>query len=69
VEDDVEHLQISKDQDAQIRHKSADSFFFGYKTHLAMSEEPIITAAFITTGEKTMASNCRHSLKKARQQA
>ncbi|MDQ0880538.1 hypothetical protein QFZ73_001549 [Peribacillus sp. V2I11] len=53
VADDIEQLRISKDQDAKIGHKSADSSFFGYKTHIAMSEERIITAATITTGEKT----------------
>jgi hypothetical protein len=52
VADDIEHLQISEDQDAKVGHKTADSSFFGYKTHLAMSEERIITAATITTGEK-----------------
>lgn len=35
------------------RIETADSSFFGYKTHIAMSEERIITAATITTGEKT----------------
>ena len=52
VADDVEHLQISADPDAKVGHKSADSSFFGYKTHMAMSEERIITAATITTGEQ-----------------
>lgn len=52
VEDDVEQLRISQDQDARIGHKSADSSFFGYKTHIAMTEERIITAAIVTTGEK-----------------
>ena len=52
LDDDIEHLQISKDEDARIGHKTADSSFFGYKTHIAMSEERIITAATITTGEK-----------------
>lgn len=52
VEEDIEHLRCSTDPDAKIGHKSADSSFFGYKTHLAMSEERIITAAVITTGEK-----------------
>jgi len=51
--DDIEHLQIAEDTDAKLGHKTADSSFFGYKTHLAMSEERIITAAIITTGEKT----------------
>ncbi|MBP1917536.1 hypothetical protein J2Z23_004543 [Lederbergia galactosidilyticus] len=52
VEDDIEHLQSVKDQDAKVGHKTADSSFFGYKSHLAMSEERIITAAVITSGEK-----------------
>lgn len=52
VTDDIEHLQSSKDQDAKVGHKTADSSFFGYKTHIAMSEERVITAATITTGEK-----------------
>jgi hypothetical protein len=42
-----------KDPDAKVGHKTADSSFFGYKTHLAMNEERIITAATITTGEKS----------------
>jgi Transposase DDE domain len=52
VADDIEHLRISKDKDAKVGHKTTDSSFFGYKTHIAMSEERIITAAIITTGEK-----------------
>jgi len=52
LDDDIEHLQISSDADAKIGHKTADSSFFGYKTHIAMTEERIITAATITTGEK-----------------
>jgi transposase len=52
VEDDLEQLRISEDQDARVGHKSADSSFFGYKTHIAMTEERIITAAVVTTGEK-----------------
>lgn len=52
VEDTQENLTLSKDTDAKIGHKSAESSFFGYKTHLAMTEERIITAAVITSGEK-----------------
>lgn len=51
-EDTQEQLTFSKDKDAKIGHKSAESSFFGYKTHLAMSEERIITAAVVTSGEK-----------------
>jgi len=50
--DDIELLQTSADPDAKVGHKSADSSFFGYKTHIAMNEERIITAATITTGEQ-----------------
>jgi transposase len=52
VEDTQENLTVSKDKDAKTGHKSADSSFFGYKTHLAMTEERIITAAVVTSGEK-----------------
>jgi transposase len=52
IEDVQENITLSRDQDAKIGHKSADSSFFGYKTHLAMTEERIITAAVITSGEK-----------------
>ena len=53
VEDYTEQLQFSADPDARVGHKTADSSFFGYKTHIAMSDERIITAAIVTTGEKS----------------
>lgn len=50
---DIEdHYVTSKDEDARVGHKSEDDSFFGYKTHIAMSDERIITAATITSGEK-----------------
>lgn len=53
VSDNLEHLETAKDEDAKTGHKTADTSFFGYKTHIAMTEERIITAATITSGEKT----------------
>lgn len=53
--DDIEAQSqgvISKDMDARIGHKSAETSFFGFKTHLAMTEERIITGAVVTSGEK-----------------
>ena len=51
--DDTEvELEYSKDKDAKVGHKTADTAFFGYKTHIAMTPERIITAATITSGEK-----------------
>jgi len=52
VQDDIEQINFSKDTDAKVGHKAADTSFFGYKTHIAMTEERIITSATITTGEK-----------------
>ncbi|MBA3971830.1 MAG: IS1182 family transposase [Bacteroidetes bacterium] len=52
VEDTQDNLVFSKDTDAKTGYKSADSSFFGYKTHIAMTEERIITAAIVTSGEK-----------------
>lgn len=52
VEDTQENYTLSKDMDARVGHKTADSSFFGYKTHLAMTEERIITAAIVTSAEK-----------------
>src|SRR5690606_11084233 len=52
IEDTKEYCRLSKDDQARLGHKSVDSSFFGYKTLLAMTEERIITAAVVTTGEK-----------------
>ena len=53
TEDNLEELKLSRDEDARIGHKTTDSSFFGYKTHIAMSDERIITGVTVTTGEKT----------------
>lgn len=52
MEDTEIELEYSKDQDARVGHKTADTSFFGYKTHIAMTPERIITAATITSGER-----------------
>ena len=45
--------EYSKDKEARTGHKTADTSFYGYKNHLAMTEEErLITAATITSGEK-----------------
>lgn len=52
VDDIKDHFTTSVDRDARIGHKSTESSFFGYKTHVAMSPERVIVAATVTTGEK-----------------
>lgn len=66
VTDDIEQLRISEDRDAMIGHKSADSSFFGYKTHIAMTEERIITAAIVTTGEKNDGKQLQELIEKSK---
>ncbi|MFD5261905.1 IS1182 family transposase [Bacillus wiedmannii] len=66
VEDHEEHLQFSQDPDARIGHKTADSSFFGYKIHIAMNEERIITSAVITTGEKSDGKYLQTLIEKSR---
>lgn len=52
IEDSVEKLALSKDEDAKVGHKTYDTSFFGYITHIAMTEERVITSATVTSGEK-----------------
>ncbi len=52
LEETETELEYSRDKDAKIGHKTADTSFFGYKTHIAMTPERIITAATVTSGEK-----------------
>ena len=52
LEDTEIELEYSKAQDAKLGHKTADTSFFGYKTHIAMTPERIVTAATVTSGEK-----------------
>jgi hypothetical protein len=44
-------IQSAADEDAKLGYKSEHNSFFGYKTHMAMTEERIITGLEITTGE------------------
>jgi len=52
IQDVKDHYIVSKDSDARTGHKTTDTSFFGFKTHIAMTEERIITAATVTSGEK-----------------
>lgn len=39
------------DEEASTGHKSIDNSFFGYKSHLAMTEERLITDIKVSTGK------------------
>lgn len=65
VEDYTEQLSYSADTDARVGHKTEDSSFFGYKTHIAMNDERIITAAIVTTGEQSDGKYLQELIKKS----
>jgi len=68
VDDDLEQLtQMSQDTDAKVGHKTADTSFFGYKTHIAMTEERIITAVVVTSGEKHDGKQLQNLVEKSEQ--
>jgi transposase len=47
----IREIRSVQDQDAKFGHKSPTNTFFGYKTHMAMTEERLITAVQVTSGE------------------
>jgi IS5 family transposase len=49
--DDIKELQSVSDRDAKTGHKSENNSFFGYKSHLAINDERMITGIEVTTGE------------------
>jgi len=49
--DKIKEIQSAVDEDAKLGFKSESNSFFGYKTHIAMTEERIITGLEVTTGE------------------
>jgi len=47
----IKEIQSESDQDAKTGYKSESNDFFGYKSHLAINDERLITAVEVTTGE------------------
>ncbi|MDR2911150.1 MAG: IS1182 family transposase [Bacteroidales bacterium] len=50
-DDKIKDIQSAVDKDAKLGYKSEENSFFGYKTHIAMTDERIISAIEVTTGE------------------
>lgn len=48
--DRVREIRSKNDEDARFGHKTPNSTFFGFKSHLAMTEERIITGIEVTHG-------------------
>ncbi|ULG72688.1 IS1182 family transposase [Macrococcus brunensis] len=67
IEDCESTYTVSVDEDARVGHKSEDKSFFGYKNHLAMNTDRIITAAVVTTGEKSDGCYLSQLIEKSRE--
>jgi len=67
VEDCKEGTEISNDPDARTGHKSEDTSFFGYKTHLGMTKERLVVAAKVTSGEKSDGKYLKELVEKSEQ--
>lgn len=52
LEDIKENKSLVKDKDARVGHKTADTSFLGYKTHIGITDERLIVGAVVTSGEK-----------------
>jgi len=50
-DDKIRNIQSGFDEDATIGHKSIDSSYFGYKSHIAITDERMISAIEVTTGK------------------
>ena len=50
IDDIRDHFESSVDPEARTGHKSEDDEFFGYKTHIAINQERLVTAAVVTDG-------------------
>jgi len=49
--DKIKEIQSAVDEDAKMGYKSETNNFFGYKSHIAMTEERLITGIEVTSGE------------------
>lgn len=67
LDDDIENLKSTKENEATVGHKTEDTSFFGFKTHMAMTEERIITAAVVTTGEKNDGKQLEELVQKSKE--
>ena len=50
--DRLREIRSKDDEDARFGHKTATTTFFGYKTHIAMSDDRVITGIEVTDGSK-----------------
>ena len=62
----IKEIQSAIDKDAKQGYKSEDNSFFGYKNHIAMTEDRMITGIEVTTGEAPDGKYLETLVKKSR---
>ena len=67
IDDIQDHFECSADSDARTGHKSEDDEFFGYKTHMAINQERLVTAAVVTSGETADGDYMQELIDKSRE--
>ena len=68
IEDnDLNKLELSKENEARVGYKTKDTNFYGFKNHLGINEDGLVVAATITTGEKHDGKELVKLLKKAKE--
>ena len=67
IGDVKDHFSVSVDKDARMGHKSADSGFYGYKGHLAVTPDRLVAAATMTSGEKADGPQLPELIQKAKE--
>lgn len=65
--DRIRQIHFKDDEDARFGHKTPASTFFGYKTHIAMSDDRIITGIDVTDGSKPDGEQLQNLLRKSKQ--
>jgi hypothetical protein len=63
--DRIREIRSKDDEDARFGHKKVDSTFFGFKNHLAMTEERIVTGIEVTNGGEPDGKQLAALLKKS----
>jgi len=64
--DKVKSIQSAYDEDAKIGHKTVDTSFFGYKNHIAINDERLITAIEVTCGRDSDAKEFKKLVEKSK---
>ena len=64
--DRIRQIRSKNDEDARFGHKTPTSTFFGYKTHIAMSDDRIITGIDVTDGSRPDGEQLPNLLEKSK---